>query len=412
MNYCLPALSGTLSGFFDLPFLRRKPVHSTFDGENCHHVDTIQSVTSAGTKIIVNDAIPPSTIGRGAQSNPASRFARLEYVELPEDPDDAASAEPTRVKTEYFADVSKSVVTENDSPDVFFRYSVNPYRGCAHGCSYCYARPTHEYLDLSAGLDFETKIFVKQKAPELFREWLSRDAYAPELVMMSGVTDCYQQAERRFELTRACLEVALDARQPVAVITKNALVTRDLDLLEPMAKLNLISVGISITSLDQGLTRVMEPRTSSPQARLRAIRELTDAGVPTQVMIAPVIPSLNDSEIPAILQAARDAGARSAAYVLLRLPHTVKPIFLEWLEQALPGQKDRIEGRIRMTRGGRLYDADFATRMAGTGVVADQIRQTFQLFATKYGLRQNYPSLDASGFRRPTPKSGQLRLFD
>jgi len=360
----------------------------------------------------MNEANPPITVGRGAQSNPVNRFARIEYVEDPSIQEDLDPADAPRHKTEYFADLSKSVVTENDSPDVFFRFSVNPYRGCAHGCSYCYARPTHEYLDLSAGLDFETKIFVKQRAPELFREWLARDAYVPELVMMSGVTDCYQQAERQFQLTRGCLEVALEARQPIAIITKNALVTRDLDLLRPMAERNLVSVGISITSLDQALTRVMEPRTSSPEARLRAIRELTEAGIPTQVMIAPVIPSLNDSEIPAILQAARRAGATSAAYVLLRLPHTVKPVFLDWLERFIPSQKERIEARIRETRGGQLYESDFATRMSGRGVIADQIRQTFQLFARKHGLIQGYPTLDPSGFRRPLPKSGQLRLFD
>ncbi|HEY0980576.1 PA0069 family radical SAM protein [Schlesneria sp.] len=360
----------------------------------------------------MDNRTPPAAVGRGAQSNPLNRYSRIEYVEDPTHRDEDDDAEGQRHKTEYFADLSKSVVTENDSPDVFFRYSVNPYRGCAHGCSYCYARPTHEYLDLSAGLDFETKIFVKQKAPELFREWLARDSYSPELVMMSGVTDCYQSAERKFQLTRGCLEVSLDARQPIALITKNALVTRDLDLLSEMAKRNLISVGISITSLDQSLTKVMEPRTSSPQARLRAIRELSAAGVPTQVMVAPVIPSLNDSEIPAILKAAREAGATSAAYVLLRLPHTVKPVFLEWLERALPAQKDRIEGRVRDTRGGQLYRSDFATRMTGTGVVAEQIRQTFQVFARKYELAQRYPTLDVSQFRSPVPKSGQLRLFD
>ena len=230
------------------------------------------------------DELRRHAVGRGAQINPGNRFAKIEYVEDLSHLDAEDVAEACRVRTEYFSDVSKSVVSENDSPDVFFRYSVNPYRGCAHGCSYCYARPTHEYLDLSAGLDFESKIFVKERAPELFREWLARDRYEPELVMMSGVTDCYQLAERHFQLTRKCLEVALEARQPIAVITKNALVTRDLDLLKPMAELNLINIALSMTSLDQALTRVLEPRTSSPVARLRAIRELSDAGIPTHVM--------------------------------------------------------------------------------------------------------------------------------
>jgi DNA repair photolyase len=359
----------------------------------------------------MEEPIRPRVTGRGAQTNPGNRFARIEYVEETSD-DDAPDGGHNRLRTEYFADLSKSVVSENDSPDVFFRYSINPYRGCAHGCSYCYARPTHEYLDLSAGVDFETKIFVKERAPELFREWLARDAYHPELVMMSGVTDCYQPAERHFQLTRKCLEVACEARQPVAIITKNALVTRDIDLLRQMAEHNLISVALSVTSLDQELTRVMEPRTSSPAARLRAIRELTDAGIPTHVMVAPVIPSLNDSEIPAILRAACEAGATSAAYVLLRLPLTVRPVFLDWLATTLPAQKERIEARIRQTRGGELYQSDFTTRMSGVGEIADQIRQTFELFSRKYKLTNNHRSLDISRFRKPIPKSGQLRLFD
>ena len=337
---------------------------------------------------------------------------RIEYVEDLTELEFEDETDVKRVRTEYFADVSKSVVSENDSPDVFFRYSINPYRGCAHGCSYCYARPTHEYLGLSAGLDFESKIFVKEKAPELFRDWLARDGYHPELVMMSGVTDCYQPAERHFQLTRKCLEVALSAGQPIAIVTKNALVTRDLDLLKQLAERNLTSVAISITSLDQSLTKNMEPRTSSPTARLRAIRELTAAGIPTHVMIAPVIPSLNDSEIPAILKAARDAGATTAGYVLLRLPLTVKPVFLEWLSRVLPAQKDRIEARLRETRGGQLYEANFETRMKGHGEIADQIRQTFEVFAKKYELTHGHQSLDTSQFRRPVPKSRQMWLFD
>jgi len=353
-----------------------------------------------------------NVVGRGAQINPTNRFARIEYVDDLSHLEYVDEADLPMVRTEYFVDASKSVVTENDSPDVFFRYSLNPYRGCSHGCSYCYARPTHEYLDLSAGLDFESKIFVKERAAELFRDWLARDKYQPELVMLSGVTDCYQPAERHFQLTRKCLEVALEARQPMAIITKNALVTRDLDVLKPMAELNLVSVAISITSLDQSLTREMEPRTSSPAARLRAVTELSTAGVPAHVMVAPIIPSLNDSEIPAILKAASEAGADSASYVLLRLPLTVKPVFLDWLQQSIPEQKERIEARIRETRGGALYESSFGTRMTGRGEIADQIRQTFDLFARKYKLDNKHRKLDSTQFRRPIPKSGQLRLFD
>lgn len=360
----------------------------------------------------MNEPARPDAVGRGAQNNPANRFARIEYVDDLSDFETADNEGQSPQRTEYFVDTSKSVVSENDSPDVFFRYSLNPYRGCSHGCSYCYARPTHEYLDLSAGLDFETKIFVKQQAPDLFKEWLARDGYVPEMVMMSGVTDCYQPAERHFQLTRACLKVALDAGQPIGIITKNALVTRDLDLLQPMAERNLVSVALSITSLDQSLTRVMEPRTSSPAARLKAIRELTAVGVPTRVMIAPVIPSLNDSEIPSILKLSRDAGATSAGYVLLRLPLTVKPVFLDWLAKSLPAQKDRIESRMRNTRGGELYESNFGTRMTGRGEIADQIRQTFEVFAKKYDFNQSQVELDVSHFRRPVPKSGQLWLFN
>ena len=351
--------------------------------------------------------------GRGAHINPATRFARLDYEDDFEhssaDSDDRA--ERRSIRTEYFVDDAKSVVSENDSPDLPFRYSLNPYRGCSHGCSYCYARPTHEYLDLSAGLDFETKIFVKQRAPELFRDWLARDGYVPDTITFSGVTDCYQPIERKLELTRRCLEVACEARQPVAMITKNALITRDLDILRDMAARRVASVAISVTTLDQSLVKVMEPRTSSPEARLRAIAELSQAGVPTRVLIAPVIPGLTDHEIPAILQAVKDAGAVAASYILLRLPLTVEPVFLEWLERTQPDHKSRVESRIRATRDGKLYDGEFGVRMRGRGEMADQIRNTFQVFAAKYGLTGDRDSLDIAQFRRPTLTSGQRWLF-
>ena len=264
---------------------------------------------------------------------------------------------------------------------------------------------------MSAGLDFETRIFVKPSAPDLFREWLGRKNYQPEPVMMSGVTDCYQPAERQFQLTRACLKVALECRQPMLLITKNALVLRDLDLLSDMAKQNLVGVALSITSLDQSLTRKLEPRTSAPAARLRAIRELSSAGIPTRVMVAPVIPGLNDSEIPAILKAAKDEGASSAGYVLLRLPMTVKPVFLDWLEQSIPQQKEKILTRIRSTRDGQLNDAHFGSRMRGSGEHANQIRQTFDLFVRKYELNAEQKPLDTTQFQPPRPTSGQLSLF-
>lgn len=269
--------------------------------------------------------------GRGAHIQPPNRFlaqrveADFEHVA----DDEEYLAQLGRPPTEYLPDVSESIVTENDSPDVGFRFSVNPYRGCAHGCSYCYARPYHEYLSFSAGLDFESKVLVKHRAPELFRDWLARPAWQPETISFSGVTDCYQPAEREFQLTRRCLEVAAECGQPIGIITKNALVTRDLDVLQQLAAHRAVRVGISITTLDARLARAMEPRTSSPEARLRTIRELTSAGIPTQLMLAPVIPGLNDSEIPAILKAARDAGAEGAGYVLLKLPQSVREIFLD-----------------------------------------------------------------------------------
>ena len=356
---------------------------------------------------------PSSPKGRGSRINPPNRFSPIHVEDDFEhlEHDEEYLRERASVRTQYFADASKSLLSENNSPDIPFRYSINPYRGCAHGCSYCYARPTHEYLGLSAGLDFETKVFVKESAPELLRAHLSRDSWACEPIMLSGVTDCYQPAERQFQLTRRCLEVALEFRQPICIVTKNALVTRDLDLLRPMAELGIVSVALSINSLDQSLTRVMEPRTSSPQARLRAIEELSRAGVPAMAMVAPVIPGLNDSEIPAVLKAARDRGASAASYVLLRLPLTVKPVFLEWLERTQPLKKDRVESRIRSTRNGGLNNSEFGTRMKGTGEIADQIKQTFQVFARRYGLDQKQEPLDCSKFQVPKPTTGQLRLF-
>ena len=351
--------------------------------------------------------------GRGSELNPPNRFqvprAELdsEHLEF----DDDFWAETANLKTDFLSDLSKSIISENDSPDVAFRYSLNAYRGCEHGCAYCYARPTHEYLGLNAGLDFESKIYVKEQAPELFREFLSRPKYRPELIVMSGVTDCYQPAERKYRLTRRCLEVAQEFRQPIGVITKNALIVRDLDLLALMASQKLIQANISLTSLDQELTSTLEPRTSTPAAKLRVIRALTDAGVPVRVMVAPVIPGLNDSSIPTVLEAAREAGALTASYILLRLPQTVLPVFQEWLERTIPTQRERIEHLIRNTRRGDLNSSQFSERMKGTGAVAEQIQQTFRIFRRKLGYADQMPELDFSNFEHPRPKSGQLTLF-
>lgn len=359
------------------------------------------------------DSQPPGAKGRGSHLQPANRFRPIAFEEdldyLEHDTD--AQQCRQRVPTEYFEDDARSVVSENDSPDIPFRYSLNPYRGCAHGCSYCFARPTHEYLDLSAGLDFETKIFVKRRAPELFRDWLARDHYRPEPITLSGVTDCYQPIERKLQITRRCLEVALDAGQPMAVVSKNALVARDLDVLREMAARRLVRVAVSVTTLDQSLTRVMEPRTSSPAARLKLIAQLAEAGISAQVLVAPVIPGLTEHELPAILKAAAEAGAQSASYILLRLPLTVEPVFLEWLARARPDAAAKVQSQIRSTRGGKLYEAGFGVRMKGRGQLAEQIRRTFAVFAARHGLNRKLPPLATEHFRRPAPAGGQKWLF-
>lgn len=353
------------------------------------------------------------TIGRGSSENPKNRFESLgvqkDWEHL--DPYDAEAQTPRKVRTEYFDDVSQSIITRNSSPDIVFKHSLNPYRGCAHGCSYCYARPYHEYLGFSAGLDFETKIMVKRNAPELFRAFLRRRTWTGDVIAMSGVTDCYQGAERRFEITRGCLKVALEARQSLGIITKNALVRRDIDLLAPLAEQNLVVVNISVTSLNQSLTRALEPQSGSPMARLAAIKALSEAGIPVNVMVAPIIPGLNDSEIPQILKAVADAGAHSAGFTLLRLPHGVKEIFLEWLERNLPADKDRIISRIRACRDGEFSDGRFSRRMRGEGEMAKQIAATFRVFAGKLGLADERSHPDPTRFlpsHRPGKRQREL----
>jgi DNA repair photolyase len=355
----------------------------------------------------------PSSIGRGAQTSPGNRFERvhtetdLEQVA----PDDELLAETHRVPTVFLPNDTRRIITENDSPDIPFRFSINPYRGCEHGCAYCYARPGHETLGMNAGIDFETKILVKHDAPQLLREELANPRWRPETISISGVTDCYQPAEREFRITRGLLEVLLEAKNPVGLITKNALVTRDIDILSAMAKENLVHVYLSVTTLDGELARKMEPRTSNPQARLSAMRELTAAGIPVGVMTAPIIPGLNDQEMPNLLKAAQEAGARSAGYTLLRLPYAVRPIFEDWLTRNCPLQADRVLALIRGARDGKLNDSQWGRRMRGEGPYADTIATSFKTFRKKFGLDGGLPPLDASKFRPPLPRSGQMSLF-
>lgn len=349
----------------------------------------------------------------GSNIDPANRFETVRRERNLEDVewDQEYLRQIDNRQIEYVEDASKTIVSENKSPDLPFRYSLNPYRGCIHGCSYCYARPTHEYLGFNAGLDFETRIIVKKDAARLFQQFLSRRSWKPEPIAFSGVTDCYQPAERKFRLTRQCLEVADAFSQPVDIVTKNALVTRDLDLLGSMASRNLVHVFLSVTTLDSDLARNMEPRTSTPKARLRAMRMLREAGVPVGVMVAPVIPGLNDHEAAAILAASSEAGAAAAGYVLLRLPLTVRPVFEEWLRRVRPDQADKILGRICQTRGGKLNSSQFGKRMIGEGEIAEKIRQMFHLFRERHGLLAKLSPLDCERFERPEDRSAQMRLF-
>ena len=343
--------------------------------------------------------------GRGAAANPPNRFELIRYEPL----EDGACDERPAPTTQFFQDNTSSIIATNDSPDVGFGASINPYRGCEHGCIYCYARPYHEYLGFSAGLDFETKIMVKEDAPRLLRKELNSPKWRPQILGVSGVTDCYQPIERRLQLTRGCLEVLAEFRNPAWIVTKNRLVTRDIDVLQRLAEHNAIGVAISVTTLDPELARVMEPRATTPVGRLDAIRALTAAGIPTTVLMAALIPGLTDHEMPTLLAAARDAGALAAGYVMLRLPHGLGDLFTAWLEQHFPLKKDKILSRIKTLRGGKIYDNRFGSRMRGEGPIADAIKQMFDVTCKRLGF-QGIPELSTRAFLRPqdTPRM----LFD
>jgi DNA repair photolyase len=342
--------------------------------------------------------------GRGAASNPANRFEKTSYQ-----PSEWHEPEHSSNETILLRDETRSIINYNDSPDVGFNASINPYRGCEHGCIYCFARPNHEYLGFSAGLDFETKILVKEDAPDLLRRELASPRWEPQVIAISGVTDAYQPIERRLKLTRRCLEVLVEFRNPVVIITKSELVTRDIDLLSQLARFDGILVFVSVTSLDSELARELEPRAPQPARRVAAIESLAGAGIPVGTLVAPVIPGLTDHEIPSILSVVAKAGAIAAGYVPLRLPYGVAPLFEEWLALHRPLQKEKILNRIRDIRGGRLNDPNFRTRMQGSGAYAQHISELFELSCRKLGLNSTRPTLSAKLFRRPGP--AQLRLF-
>lgn len=360
----------------------------------------------------------PARKGRGSRANPTGRFEKsriepdldfalhLEANRLNEDFEDMERA----LQTEAIPDPSRSAITFNRSPDIPFDASLNPYRGCEHGCAYCYARPTHEYLGYSAGLDFETKILVKEHAPELLRRELSARRWKPQVVALSGVTDAYQPLERRLQLTRRCIEVFEEFRNPITIITKNALVVRDLDLFRKLAEHEAISVSLSVTTLNVDLQRALEPRASSSLGRLRAIEKLSAAGIPTGVMVAPILPGLTEFEIPAILEAAASAGASWAGYIVLRLPHGLRDLFDDWLLTHRPLHRKKVLSRLESLRGGRLNDPRFGSRMRGEGLFAQQIADLFRLWARKQKLDGAAPTLSTASFRRPRGRQLALGL--
>lgn len=353
--------------------------------------------------------------GRGALENPAGRYEPLQVEEdaealaaIPE-AEDGEEWQPRQIKTQVFRDKSKSIISTNDSPDIGMEATVNPYRGCEHGCIYCFARPTHEYLGMSAGLDFETKIFAKPDAAKLLAEKLQSPGWQPKVIFMSGVTDAYQPLERKMKITRSCLEVLMEFRNPVSFITKNHLVTRDIDILSEMAKLDLCSVNVSVTTLDRKLARLMEPRASTPPMRIKAIEQLSAAGIPVNVMIGPVIPGLTEHEIPAILETAKKAGAVSAGYTMLRLPYGVKDLFQTWLHEHYPDRAEKVLNRIRSIRDGKLNDGEFGSRMRGEGFHATQVSQIFDLMRLKFQLTKRV-KLSTAHFNAKA-REKQMSLF-
>ncbi len=357
--------------------------------------------------------IPPSAIkGRGAASRIAHRFER-DVRDTFDDgwgPGEADGSDaPAPLQTQVTFEDARSIISRNDSPDIYFEHSINPYRGCEHGCIYCYARPTHSYLGLSPGLDFETKLIAKRNIASVLRAELSRPSYLPTGIAVGTVTDCYQPIERELKLTRSVIELFNETNHPLGLVTKSSGVERDMDLLVPMAQRRLAAVYVTITTLDAALARTLEPRAAAPYRRLRTIRALAEQGVPVGVSVAPQIPFIND-DMEQVLEAAWEAGARTAFYTVLRLPWEVAPLFREWLTVHYPQRADRVMARIHDMRGGKDYDADFATRMKGQGLWAELIRQRFEKACKRLGFNRERFTFDTTAFRRPSPV-GQQALF-
>jgi DNA repair photolyase len=348
--------------------------------------------------------------GRGARSNATSRF-EAQVREAFDDGWTSEDAEPAQLKTHLMVEKAKTVITRNTSPDVGFNRSINPYRGCEHGCIYCYARPSHAYMGLSPGLDFESQIFFKPEAGKLLEKELSNPRYQPEFIHIGGNTDPYQPQERTARVTRQVLEVLERFRHPFSIITKSALILRDLDILAPMAAANLCRVAISITSLDRKLARSMEPRAATPERRIAAVKGLSDAGVPVIVMFAPAIPGLNDHEMEAVLERSAEAGAKGAGYVALRLPLEIKDLFREWLATDHPDRAGRVMSLVRQMRGGKDYDMEWGKRMKGEGPIAELMSKRFQAAKRRYGLEFRFDGLDLGQFRVPPKAGDQIDLF-
>lgn len=347
---------------------------------------------------------------RGCPTNPKPRFDRLD-TQACDDGWDLAPDEAPPPATEITIDKTRSIITRNDSSDVPFDQSINPYRGCEHGCPYCFARPSHAYLGLSPGLDFETRLFAKPEAPSLLDKELRNPRYRCRIIAIGTNTDPYQPIENRYRIMRGCLEVLSAFQHPVSIVTKGALVTRDIDLLGPMAERKLAVVGISLTTLNRDLSRRLEPRAAPPAARLEAIRRLSAAGIPVVVMVAPIIPALTDHELEAILAAARRSGATMATHILLRLPNEVADLFARWLDEHFPDKARHVMSLVSQSRGGKAYDSTWGTRMSGTGPHAEMLAQRFKVAAARLGLTGRILDLDTTRFR-PPPKAGdQLALF-